>query len=145
MSRRNREKRKFTGLARKYIEPVVNVFADFETGVANMFGDSVELRKDYLPGMSHPHVRVGKYDIEIVYLIHRGEDAGFEFYVRHDGKIMRLIGVPSPTAKEPLPPELANRSWESLTPEEIERIKAHTANNARRAREAYLKSIGYTE
>lgn len=141
MSKRNREKRKFIGSVRQYIEPVVEVLADFEANLDALFGNSTELRKDYLPGIIHPHVKVGKYDIEVVYLIHHGKDQGFEFYIRYGGKIMRLIGVPSPIPKEPLPPDLANRLWESLTPEEIERIKVHSANNAKRAREAYIKSI----
>jgi hypothetical protein len=84
---------------------------------------------------------MGEWDIEIIYLKHQGEDAGFEFYLRKDGRITHVIGKPSPVPSEPLPEDLADRTWKSLSPEEIDRVKKHVSDNARKARLAHSESM----
>jgi len=138
---------------RQWVEPIVLIFFNLEYDLGRLIRNHPQFQRVIATSMQSQHIQAGKYDIEIVQLTPTGSSASFEFYVRYDGKIMRIIGRDAwayikssleeaaetflGQKKDYLDKDAFNQLWEEMTDKQIARLKDYVATDARLTRELY--------
>src|SRR5258708_39223012 len=139
---------------REFIEPVVMIAHNLEYDLGRLIRNHPQFRRVVLVGADTARVMVGKYEIEIAQLTPNGSAPAFEFYVRHNHEVVRLIGrdlwgyLKSSLAdigekflktelKGEVPQEWFKRAYESFTDEERDKLNEYAAQDPKVTRLAY--------
>lgn len=153
--RRSRADGKHRDGRRQHIEPCVLLFYNLEHDLGRLVGLHPAFRRAILLGEDSVRVRIGQYEIEIAWMIPNGNAPHFEWYIRHDHKIMRVLGrdlwgylktglkeaaqqfLGAVEQKLALPQEWFNQYWEDFTESQIEELRAYSAQDPRATRLVY--------
>lgn len=141
---------------RRWIEPILLVFFNLEYDLGRLTRNHPQFQRAIAAGATSVTVQMGKYEVEITQLILSGGVGSFEFYIRHDGEILRLIGRDIwayikttleeaaecflGEEKDAIDKRLFHQEvWEDITEVEemLARLKHYVATDARLARELY--------
>lgn len=138
---------------RQWVEPVVLIMFNLGYDLGRLVRNHPQFRRAITSTMDSIKVQIDEFEIEVAQLTPSGTAASFEFYVRYDGKIMRLIGRDAwayikstldeaaecflNEQKDELDKATFNRLWEELTESELARLKEYAAKDARLTRELY--------
>ncbi len=142
---------------RQYVQPVVLIAHNLEYDLGRLIRYHHQFRRAIQTGNNSVRILIGAYEVEIATLIPTGNAPNFEFFIRKDGFIMRVMGrdtcgywkmslekaVSSLLGehKEELPHDWFTREWESFSPEEMELLKHYAARDPKLTRELYLETI----
>ena len=151
--RRERTDGKHRDGDRQVIKPVVLIMFNLEYDLGRLFRNHPQFQRVVTSTMDSVRVPVGKYEVEVRQLTPSGNAASFEFRIRHDHKILRLIGRDAwayikstleeaaecflNEQKDELDKDTFDRQWEDLTERELVRLKEYAAKDARLTRELY--------
>lgn len=138
---------------RQWVEPVVMVDHNLGYDLSRLIGNNQQFLRAITARKDSVRIEAGGYNIEIRQIIPSDNAFSFEFYIRRDGKIMRLIGRDTwayikssleeaaetflGQRKDYLDKGTFDRIWEEMTTNEIDRLKQYVATDARLARELY--------
>ncbi len=142
---------------RQYVQPVVLIAHSLEYDLGRLIRHHHQFRRAIQTGNNSVRIFIGAYEVEIATLIPTGNAPNFEFFIRKDGFIMRVMGrdtwgywkmslekaVSSLLGehKETLPHDWFTREWESFSPEEMEQLKRYAARDPKLTRSLYLETI----
>src|SRR5258708_2995032 len=142
---------------KQYIQPVVLIFHELGKDFGRLMRKNEYLSRVIQTVMSSVRVKIGKYELEIDKLIVSGNAPNFEFYVRKDKQIMRLIGrdtggywkntleeIASNLLGSSLTPrndELSSTFYEDIGSEERDFARRLMTDRAKVKREIYMATI----
>ena len=140
---------------RQHIEPCVFIFYNLEYDLGRLVGLHPAFRRAILLGEDSVRVRIGQYEIEIAWMVPGGNAPHFEWYIRHDHNIMRVLGrdlwgylktglkeaaqqfLSAVEQKLALPQEWFSQYWEDFSEKEVEELRAYSAQDPRATRLVY--------
>ena len=147
---------------RMTITPVLGVFYNLEYDGPRLFGNHPQFMRATTAELDNVRIQVGEYEVEIKSCMLKGGAPNFEFFVRRDGLILRLIGHDmwgywkaglDRTAKQLLGPDRGkvdidkedhDQTWEAflmLTEEEREKFFHYSRIDAELTRDIYLATV----
>lgn len=148
--------------SRKTIAPVLAVFYNLEYDVPRLFGNHPQFMRATTAEFDNVRVQIGDYEVEIIRCLLKGGAPSFEFKVRKEGQIFRLLGQDmwgywkaglDTTAKQLLGPDSGKdqfakedheQTWEAfllLSEEEQDKFFQYSRTDARLTRDIYLATV----
>ncbi len=151
--RRERTDGKYRDGDHQCIKPVVLIMFNLEYDLGRLFRNHPQFQRTVTSTMDSVRIQVGKYEVEIRQLTPSGNAASFEFRIRYNHMIMRIIGRDAwayikstleeaaecflNEQKDELDKDTFDRIWEELTESELAKLKEYAAKDARLTRELY--------
>lgn len=146
---------------RETVEPVIGVFYNAEYDLGRLIVEDAPMLRAVAMGEDSADVTVGPYQIEIVHMCPTGSAPSFEWMIRRDHKVLRLIGrdmwgywksgldstaaALAPlgvTAKIKLDDrEAFDRDWLEMTEVEKNEIRVYCLQDSKTTREIYLATV----
>jgi len=138
---------------RQTIDPVVIIIHNLEYDLGRLMRDHPQFKRAALAGDDNVRIMIDDYEVEIQFLIPFGSAPCFEFFIRRDHRVMRLIGrdlwgyiksslnAIGESLLQMGKAELAEGAflgiYEDMSDEELEEFRTYAANDALLTRQAY--------
>ncbi len=148
--------------SRKAIKPILAVFYNLEYDGPRLFGNHPQFMRVTTAELDNPRIQVGVYEVELKTCLLAGGAPNFEFNVRKDGKIIRVLGhdmwgywkagldksakqvLPNSTGKIEIEKTDHDQTWEAflqLPTNEQEKFYEYSRKDAELTRDLYLATV----